>query len=104
MYGKLENGILILAPKRLTINNKVHYHPANEMYENMGYLPVENTLQPETQEGKILESSYIEKNGRIVQVWTETEPIEEVNVPTLEDRVTTLEERVGELTEAEEEK
>ncbi len=97
MYGKLENGILIPAPKTITKDGWVHYHPSDELYAEFGYLEVVETQYPETsgEDNKYYVSSYEIQDNKIVKVWTETElPEPEPVTPTTEERITTLEEQL----------
>lgn len=103
-YAKLIDGALQYAPKRLTINGRVHYHPSVELYESLGYLEVVETPYPEISEGeeaKYYESYWEEQNGQIVKVWTETEPSEPtISGPTIEDRMIAVESECAENREA----
>ena len=69
MYGKLINGALRIAPRRLTIGGCVVFNPTPAQYEAEGYLPVRQTEQPEAPEGFEAVSSWEEQAGEIVQVW-----------------------------------
>ena len=68
MFGKIENGALVLAPKTLKVNGMVYYNPDARLYEEVGYLPVVTTPCPD---GDYVES-WEEKDGKIVCVWVET--------------------------------
>ncbi len=102
-FGKLENGVLIYAPKTLTIADKVHYHPSDEMYLEHGFKPIIDTPYPEPNEGDEIKhyvSSWEESGGEIVKVWTESVLSEEVSKPTVEDRLIAVEADVAETKEA----
>ncbi len=102
MFGKLENHALLIAPKTLTVNGMVHYHPSDELYRAIGYLPVVQTPCPESLEGeeaKYYASTWEEQDGKIVRVWTETEPLEEaLPEPTEADKIAELEQKNAELS------
>ncbi len=102
MYGKITNGNLILAPKTLTIEGILHYHPSDALYEQAGYLQVVDTPYPETDVDSLIRYtySYEEQNGKIVKVWVEVTAEPEIEkAPTVEERVQALENRVAELNE-----
>ena len=70
MYGKLENGILRYAPRKLPGDGTIVYNPPTEMYLAAGYKPVTFTEAPEAQEGYYYESGWEEQDDAIVQTWT----------------------------------
>ena len=99
MYGKIENGELKKAPRKLenvprtfppaeeggepvtmlcTVTN-----PTDEQYAAAGYLPIRYTDAPEAPAGYHAEPDYTENNGEIVQVWTFVEDVPEP--PSIED-------------------
>ena len=75
MYGKLIDGNLILAPRKLTVGEYTVYNPTPEMLIAEGYKPVVYTDPPETQPGYIAVPGWTENALEIAQVWTvEPEP------------------------------
>lgn len=70
MYGKLNNGNLMIAPRKLNGDGVVVYNPPAEMYLAAGYKPVEFTDAPEAPEGFYYESGWEETADSIVQAWT----------------------------------
>ncbi len=96
-YGKLENEILMPAPKPITKDGLVHYHPSNKLYEELGYLPIVETPNPEvdSENPKYYDFRWEEQEGKIVKVWFEIEPpVPEPIMPSTEERLTTLEEQL----------
>lgn len=69
-YGKLIDGELQFAPRKLNGDGVVVYNPPAEMYLAAGYKPVEFTDAPEAPEGYAYESSWEETAESIVQTWT----------------------------------
>lgn len=70
MYGKLINGNLTIAPRKLSGDGVVVYNPPESMYRERGYKPVEFTDAPEAPEGYTYESGWEETAESIVQTWT----------------------------------
>ena len=91
MYGLLINGIPLPAPNPLHINGAVVYNPPDSIYAKAGYLPIMET--PTTDDGGWYTDAWVEQDGKIVQVWTQTDPPEPVPpaVPTTEERLAALE-------------
>ena len=69
-YGKLIDGELQFAPRKLNGDGVVVYNPPAEMYLAAGYKPVEFTDAPEAPEGFYYESAWEENADSIVQTWT----------------------------------
>lgn len=69
-YGKLIDGNLTIAPRKLPGDGVVVYNPPAEMYLAAGYKPVEFTDAPEALEGFYYESAWEEQAESIVQTWT----------------------------------
>ena len=93
-YGTLVNGMLVPAPNPICIERQVIYNPPDKRYKDEGYLPIVDTPMPETEDGPAVcyASRWEEQDGRIVRIWTETEPpVEEPAQPTTEDRLSALE-------------
>ena len=72
MYGKLIDGELCGAPKKLNGDGVVVYNPPAEMYLEQGWKPVRFTDEPEVPSGYIFESGWEEQTDAIVQTWTLT--------------------------------
>lgn len=72
MYAKLENGILIPAPKRIPVGENIVYNPTDGILLEFGYLPVRYVEQPESPDGYYYESGWEEQPDAIVQTWTLT--------------------------------
>ena len=70
MYGKLNDGNIQIAPRKLNGDGVVVYNPPAEMYREQGYKPVEFTDAPEASEGYTYESGWEETADSIVQTWT----------------------------------
>ena len=72
MYGKLIDGELYGAPKKLNGDGVVVYNPPAEMYAAQGWKPVIFTDEPESPAGYYYESGWEEQADAIVQTWTLT--------------------------------
>lgn len=70
MYGKLIDGDLRIAQKKLPGDGVVVYNPPAEMYREQGWKPVVFTDAPEAPEGCACESGWEETDETIVQTWT----------------------------------
>lgn len=70
MYGKLIDGNLQIAPRKLPGEGVVVYNPPAEMYLAAGFKPVEFTDAPEAPEGYYYDSGWEEQEEAIVQTWT----------------------------------
>ena len=68
-YGKLINGIIQYAPRKIRNGDTVTYNPLPEMLMEFGYFPVRLTDQPVPQQGYYANYHWEERNGEIVQVW-----------------------------------
>ena len=69
MFGKLNDGNLTIAPRKLPGDGVVVYNPPAEMYLAQGWKPVEFTDAPEAPEGYTYESGWEETADSIVQTW-----------------------------------
>lgn len=95
MFGKIENGVLVLAPKRIESDGMVCYNPNAKLLKKSGYLPIENTPYPD--EGSYYES-WEERDGVIIQVWVPQEQEENANASmTPEDRLCKAESELAAL-------
>lgn len=72
MYGKLIDGELYGAPKKLNGDGVIVYNPPAEMYLEQGWKPIEYTDPPEAPSGYYYESGWEEQTDAIVQTWTLT--------------------------------
>ena len=79
MYGKLIEGALRIAPKKLTIGDTQVWNAPSEAYLAQGWLPVVFTEAPEAPTGYYYESGWTEEDDEIVQTWTLTELPDEVS-------------------------
>lgn len=71
LLGKLVNGALSYAPKKIIIDGKTIFNPEEELLKEQGYKEVETTEVPDDAPGgKIYVSSYEDKGDYIEQVWT----------------------------------
>ena len=72
MYGKLIEGALQIAPKKLPGDGVIIYNPPAEMYLEQGWKPVQYTDPPEAPSGYYYESGWEETAEVIVQTWALT--------------------------------
>ena len=71
MLGKLANGALSYAPKKIVIDGKTIFNPGEELLKEQGYKEIRDSDIPdEAPDGKIYVSSYEDKGDYIEQVWT----------------------------------
>lgn len=94
MYGRLENGALILAPRIITAHGKVYYNPTEELYQEMGFLPIIQTPYPT--DGNCYTEVWQEQDGEIVRVWIESENTEAHGM-TQEERLCQTESELASL-------
>ena len=69
MYGKLIDGILHPAPRKLRLEDCTSYNPTPAQLEAAGYKPVVYTDPPEEPEGYYAEAYWTETAGEITQAW-----------------------------------
>ena len=72
MYGKLINGELYGAPKKLSGDGVTVWNPPEAMYLAQGWKPVVFSDPPEAPSGYYYESGWEERTDEIVQTWTLT--------------------------------
>ena len=77
-YGKLINGELILAPRKLVGEETTTYNPTPEMLESAGYKPVVYTNPPVVEEGYVAVAGWVEENDEIVETWQVVEAPDEI--------------------------
>ena len=69
MYGKLIDGALHLAPKKIKHGNSITYNPPAEMLTELGYKPVTFTDPPTTEVGYEAVSTWTDNGDYILQEW-----------------------------------
>lgn len=73
MYGKLIDGVLQVAPKKLHGDGVNIWNPPAEMYIAQGWKPVEFSQSPDNPPaGYYYEAGWREEDERIIQTWTLT--------------------------------
>ena len=71
MLGKLVNGALSYAPRKIIINGKTIFNPGEELLKEQGYKEIRESDIPDgAPDGKIYVSSYEDKGDYIEQAWT----------------------------------
>lgn len=68
-YGKLENGYIQFAPKKLIIGDSAVYNPTNEQYTADGWKPCEFSDMPVAEIGYHVEESWADNGEALVQSW-----------------------------------
>lgn len=70
MLGKLVNGAIGYAPKKIIVDGKTIFNPGEELLKEQGYKDVETTESPtvSTQTQQAV-SSWTEQENKIVQTW-----------------------------------
>lgn len=81
MYAKLENGVLIQAPKMLPSDDGefIIYNPPAEVYREHGYYPVVFTEMPIPPEGYYYDADWEQEVDSILQIWVLYELPDEVD-------------------------
>lgn len=70
MYGKIIDGLLHRAPKKLIVGDTAVYNPTDEQLRNAGYKPVTMSDQPDdAPEGKHYESEWLDEGDAIILSW-----------------------------------
>lgn len=71
MLGKVVNGSLSYAPRKITVDGKTIFNPTEELLKEQGYKEIrELDIPDDAPDGKIYVSSYEDKGDYIEQVWT----------------------------------
>lgn len=71
MLGKLVNGALSYAPKKIIIDGKTIFNPGEEFLKEQGYKEMQTTDMPDdAPEGKLYVSGWTDAGETIQQVWT----------------------------------
>ena len=72
-YAKLENGKLtkcVIFPNGMSVlNGRFKKNPTHEEILSAGYLPIEETEEPQTKEGFIKSSEWVQTDTAIVKKW-----------------------------------
>lgn len=79
MYGKLIEGNLTIAPRKLPGDGVVVYNPPEEMYLMQGWKPIQFTDEPDAPIGYHYEESWEETSDEIVQTWTLVEDPDDID-------------------------
>ena len=79
MYGKLNDGNLTIAPRKLNGDGVAVYNPPAEMYRAQGWKPVEFIDPPDAPEGYAYDEAWEEQEDAIVQTWVLVPLPEEVD-------------------------
>ena len=73
-YAKLENGKLakcVIFPNGMAVlNNRFKKNPTHEEILSAGYLPIEETEEPQTKDGFVKSSKWVQTDSAIVKKWT----------------------------------
>lgn len=78
IFGKVINGELHIAPNILNKDGKQYINPPEELYLELGYLPVEYAEMPNEKEGYHLVQNWFEDRNQLVQNWTYVENQDEI--------------------------
>ena len=71
LLGKLVDGALSYAPRKIIIDGKTIFNPGEELLKEQGYKEIRKSDIPDdAPDGKIYVSSYEDKGDYIEQVWT----------------------------------
>ena len=80
MYGKLINGNLTGAPKKMPGDGTIVYNPPEAMYLAAGYKPVTFTDVPgDAPSGYYYENGWEENENEIIQTWTLVESPDDID-------------------------
>lgn len=98
-YAKLINGKLtkcVIFPNGLgVLNGRFKKNPTHEEIISAGYLPIEETAEPESKEGFIKASKWVQTDNAIVKKWTmkrDMRPLSqgEISKKLIEQQINTL--------------
>ena len=71
ILGKLIDGVLYSAPRKIIIDGKTIFNPSGTLLKEQGYKEIrESDIPDDAPDGKIYVSSYEDKGDYIEQVWT----------------------------------
>ena len=92
MLGKLVNGALSYAPRKIIIDGKTIFNPTETHLISAGYKPIIETDMPDdAPEGQHYEAQYTDGETQITQIWVLVDNPPADTSKTLEQRVTDLE-------------
>ena len=92
LLGKLVNGALSYAPKKIIIDGKTIFNPTETQLISAGYKPIIETDMPDdAPEGQHYEAQYTDGETQITQSWVLVDNPPADTSKTLEQRVTDLE-------------
>lgn len=92
-YGKIEKGVLVYAPKNITVGGRTYIPGTEKAYIEAGYKPIEDVPYPT--DGNVYEHSWKETKTKIKGVWTlthELTPAERRELAYQTEKVCTYEE------------
>lgn len=98
-YAKLINGKLtkcVIFPNGMgMLNGRLKRNPTEEEILAAGYLPIEETIEPESKEGFIKSSKWVQTDNAIVKKWTmkrDMRPLSqgEISKKLIEQQINTL--------------
>lgn len=72
-FGKIICGALRVPqnyPCSIKLDSRTLHNPTEEQYRAAGYLPIEETPEPEAAEGKMAVATYTVDGDKIVQHWS----------------------------------
>lgn len=79
-YAQLINGVLEVAPRKVSYQGNSIYNPPNEVYEALGYYPVNYTRVPDdAPDGYHYESGWSQEQSAIVQIWELVEDPDDIS-------------------------
>lgn len=80
MYGKIIDGVLRFAPKKVEYNDTIIFNPPDSVYEALGYYPIHYTEMPDdAPDGYHYESAWEQKETEILQTWHLVEDSDEIS-------------------------
>lgn len=96
LLGKLVNGAISYAPKKIIVDAKIIFNPPEDILKEQGYKDVVMVDMPDdAPEGQHYEARYTDAGDTITQSWVLVEDVEEEKPVTLEQRVTQLEQNIA---------
>lgn len=96
LLGKIINGALRYAPRKIIIDGKIIFNPPEDTLKAQGYKDVVMVDMPDdAPDGQHYEAQYTDGETQITQSWVLVEDVEEEKPVTLEQRVTQLEQNIA---------
>lgn len=99
-YGKLKDGKLIVGMllskfNIIVVDGKAMRNPTHEEFLSAGYLPIEEQVEPESKDGFIKSSKWVQTDSAIVKKWTmkrDMRPLSqgEISKKLIEQQINTL--------------